>query len=102
MRVTFGLMTDDVAVCRAAACSSRYSALVIGHGVGERLDRDRGELGAETAPDGFVAVMVRLITEGRIWSGGRIGVVKVTVAPVPGGLAPWVTTKLFRRGAPAW
>ena len=56
--------------------------------------------GAETRPAESVAVMVRVITEGVICVGGRVGATNVRVAPVPGGFGPCVTRSPTRAGEP--
>ena len=66
VRVTLGLTTDDVARMSSRCLLSRYCASVIDTESGSGLTVTEVSSGADTAPVEFCAVMVRLITEGRI------------------------------------
>src|SRR3954463_9005312 len=99
VRTTFGLTTVEVAVMSSRCLPRRYCAAVTATTSGSGCTVTVVNSGSDATPPVFVAVMVRLMVEGRIWPGGSTGAVAVKVAdagPVEVTFAP------VRAGAPAW
>src|SRR4051812_9960494 len=104
VRTTFGLTTVELAVMSSRCLPSRYCAAVTATESGSGCTVTVVNSGSEVAPPVFVAVMVRLMVEGRIWPAGSTGAVavkvadagpvEVTVAPVSAGAPAWVTVKV--------